>query len=305
VTGASRQVLGRGILAAIVLSCLALLLAVGPEVLAAAGVLRRPRDGCTLPAALAGGWQAVETLKHSDLFFTTSRVVERDPAGYVRWRTSAGDYWAPEKDFSLFYVMAELELEPYGEGQPELLRGKVVFDCGAHLGVFTRQALAAGAALVIAVEPGPAQVYCLRKTFAREIDAGRARVEPSGVWDREGKLELAAGRDTAQSSFTGLASGPTISVPVTTIDRLVASAGLKSVDFIKMDIEGAEPQALAGAAATLRTFRPRLAIASYHRPGDDRRVTAIVRKANPIYRPRAVGCRVDLGTSVPLTMMYQ
>jgi hypothetical protein len=37
-------------------------------------------------------------------------------------------------------------------------------------------------------------------------------------------------------------------------------------DFIKMDIEGAEPQALDGARQLIDRYRPRLAISAYHRP---------------------------------------
>ncbi len=295
----------RAILASVAVVSLALLAAAGPELAAAGRVLLHPLGDCTLADALDGGWQTVETLKHSDVFFATSRILERDPAGYVCWRTAGGDYWAPEKDYSLFYVMAELELEPYGEGRPDLLAGKTVLDCGAHLGVFTRQALAAGASLVLAVEPGPAQVECLRRTFAREIGAGRVRVVPYGVWDRDGKLDLALGEDASRSSLTGMASGPAVSVPVITIDHLVEEQGLKSVGFIKMDIEGAEPQALTGAAGTLRKFRPALAIAAYHRPDDHRKVLEIVRRANPRYAVTAAGCRVDLGANVPLTMMFE
>ncbi len=40
------------------------------------------------------------------------------------------------------------------------------------------------------------------------------------------------------------------------------------VDFIKMDIEGAESPALAGCSKLLRRSRPDLAIAAYHRPDD-------------------------------------
>jgi FkbM family methyltransferase len=55
---------------------------------------------------------------------------------------------------------------------------------------------------------------------------------------------------------------------VTTIDRLIESGDLDRVDFIKMDIEGAELTALMGAEESLRRFRPRLAISLYHRAGD-------------------------------------
>jgi FkbM family methyltransferase len=52
------------------------------------------------------------------------------------------------------------------------------------------------------------------------------------------------------------------------IDDFVAQREISRVDFIKMDIEGAELAALRGAVATLRSHRPRLAIAAYHGRND-------------------------------------
>ncbi len=50
----------------------------------------------------------------------------------------------------------------------------------------------------------------------------------------------------------------------TTIDDYVRDKKLDVVDFIKMDIEGSEMKALAGAEWTIQAFRPKLAISVYH-----------------------------------------
>jgi len=57
------------------------------------------------------------------------------------------------------------------------------------------------------------------------------------------------------------------SFSTTTLDDY-ASKNLKRVDFIKMDIEGAEMSALEGAASLIQEYKPRLAISAYHKPDD-------------------------------------
>ncbi len=52
------------------------------------------------------------------------------------------------------------------------------------------------------------------------------------------------------------------------IDDLVSGHQVGRVDFIKMDIEGAELDALQGGERTLRASRPKLAISLYHKPTD-------------------------------------
>jgi len=55
---------------------------------------------------------------------------------------------------------------------------------------------------------------------------------------------------------------------IESIDALVARGAVERLDFLKIDVEGADLGVLQGAAATIRAQRPRLAIAAYHRPED-------------------------------------
>ena len=63
-------------------------------------------------------------------------------------------------------------------------------------------------------------------------------------------------RDTADPSA--------FKVQTLKIDDLVASGDFPRIDFIKMDIEGAELEALKGSENVLREFKPKLAITVYH-----------------------------------------
>ena len=67
--------------------------------------------------------------------------------------------------------------------------GDVVLDCGANVGVYTRHALEAGARLVVAIDPAPENIECLRRNFSEEIKAGRVVVYPKGVWDKDEVLQ--------------------------------------------------------------------------------------------------------------------
>ena len=97
-----------------------------------------------------------------------------------------------------------------------------------------------------------------------------------------GKSLMMAGakRDVDEITPGGLAVN---SYHMTTIDDYVIGAGLRRLDYIKADIEGAELDALDGAYKTIQKFKPRLAISAYHKPNHLWEVPLKIKELNPDY----------------------
>ena len=247
------------------------------------------------------------TAAAKDRLLRESRMLEKDPAGFHLWQTSKGRFWMPAgSDYAVFWDLGEQEMNIYGQDGFGVRSGDVVLDCGANVGVYTRTALDAGARLVVAIELAPENLECLRRNFADEVRAGRVIVYPKGVWDKDASLVLTvhAGNSAADSVVFQAekgSHGPT--VPLTTIDKLVAELKLDRVDFIKMDIEGAEKNALIGAHATLAKYHPRMALSAYHLPGDPEKIPELVRQGWAGYHTVCGRCE-DRGTSIITAVLY-
>ncbi len=65
-----------------------------------------------------------------------------------------------------------------------------------------------------------------------------------------------------------------------TIDNFVKLYNVSEVDFIKMDIEGAELNAISGAKETLKPYKPKLAISLYHNLNDFFRIPRFLMSLN-------------------------
>jgi FkbM family methyltransferase len=240
------------------------------------------------------------------------QLIEQKPVGgynLQRYSTPLGEFWiAPPGKRLLEWIVWEIEKEQVYESRNVRIEpGDTVVDCGAHVGVFTRHALRRGAARVIAVEPDSANIAALEATFPREITEGRVVLVKGGVWDQVSLLTLTDSHDnSAGHSFVieRQNSEQVSGIPVWPLDDIVARLQLDRVDFIKMDIEGAERRALAGARLTLGRFRPRLAICTYHLPDDTVAVPAVVRKANPSYLIHAKDAENQLARYVTKVMFF-
>lgn len=238
------------------------------------------RDSCELSEAIAGMEKRFEVLEIRPQIARALRAVQTEPNGLTLWETPHGKFWIPSDSGAVMPVLlAQQQAKIYGD----VVADEIVIDGGAHVGVYTRRALDAGAKLVVAVEPAPDNVECLRRNFASEIGAGRVIVYPKGVWDRDDELVLhtVAGNSAGDSFVIQNGAGKGVRVPLTTIDKLTAELNLSRVDRIKLDIKGAERQALRGAAGVLKRFRPKLALAAEHHPDDYAQLPALVKQLRP------------------------
>lgn len=144
-----------------------------------------------------------------------------------------------EKDFSI--------PEPY-ERYYEVRKGDVVLDVGGNIGktavTFARKAGTDGK--VIVLEPDSDIAKALRKNIGEKLDINNVRVLEVGAWNKKGKIELEEKK-----------------CKMNTIDNIVDDLRIEKIDFLKMDIEGAELEALEGMKETLKKI-DNLVIASYH-----------------------------------------
>lgn len=147
-----------------------------------------------------------------------------------------------------------------------LKKGDIVIDAGAYNGLFTIYAskVVGPTGRVIAFEPDP---YNFR-ILTRNIELNKLKnvtVIKKGLYDKEDRV-----------SFDVQAYGSNIiddnkhivtlnSIITTTLDIELKKLGVTKVNFIKMDIEGAELKAVYGCMQTIKNnINIHFAIASYH-----------------------------------------
>jgi FkbM family methyltransferase len=162
----------------------------------------------------------------------------------------------------------DAEIAPYFQTLVPSVEGLVIVDAGAACGLFS---MAAGfffpAARIWAFEPSERQRILLARNLNLNSMAGRIRIAPFGLWNCEDRMVFRT--QGAMSSLRKASELPnylafTESVQTVTLDIWAKRSKLQRLDLIKMDIEGAEIEALEGAAEVLRRYHPRLLIQAYH-----------------------------------------
>jgi FkbM family methyltransferase len=158
---------------------------------------------------------------------------------------------------------------------------ETVVDCGAFDGTsilaFVEAMRMLGLELsapMYALEPDATNRERLKKNCGAVHDF---RVIPLGAWDAKTTLHFSDG----SGATSRILEEGGITIEVDRIDSIFADI---LVSYIRMDIEGAEMNALIGAENTIRRLQPKLGIAVYHRPDDLVRIPQYLRTLNHGYK---------------------
>lgn len=262
---------------------------------------------CPFDRAVESDANERELIRVKDRVLAASHKIT-DDRGLELWDTPKGQFWIPQGNrYVLPFNLAEMNAHIYGTGAHFVQPGDIVLDCGASDGDFTREALQAGAKLVVAIEVSPPAIECLRRNLAGPIAQGRAIVFPKGVWDSDSMLTLNLSDTNFAANSVALrpeGSHADVQVPLTTIDEIVRELKLPRVDFIKMDVEGAEVKALEGGRNTISQFKSRMSIATEHKLDDEITIPREVRSLRGDYRMTCGPCQAADGWIRPSVLYF-
>jgi len=137
--------------------------------------------------------------------------------------------------------------------------GGVVIDAGAAIGdhtVFYGHAVGPSG-LVVAFEPNPDAFACLVMNTRLQPWVEPLRMALGAV---VGSVSMDYRPENIWASGVSPSSKPdSFKILAKTIDSIVLERGLKRLDFIKMDVEGFEPEVIAGAIHSIQKFKPVIA----------------------------------------------
>lgn len=130
-----------------------------------------------------------------------------------------------------------------------------------------------GGGYIYAWEPDTENQEKCRKIFEGKRIEGK--LIPKGLWSDTGELKF-----KLDKTASAIAKDGDIKIEVDSIDHAIN----KPVTYIKMDIEGAEYQAILGAKNTITAYKPKMAVCVYHKPEDIWELPHLIHEINSEYR---------------------
>ncbi|MCH1948748.1 FkbM family methyltransferase [Enterocloster sp. OA13] len=182
-----------------------------------------------------------------------------------------GKMWNDFRDSQYF----SLEQLPHADDE-------VFVDCGAYDGMTSVQFsnwCQGRYEKIICYEPDTQNVRKCEENLKRNLTQNKYIIIPKGNWSGVDQLFFNEEGTVASK----IDQRGTAVINVTSIDEDVKSGKISKITFIKMDIEGAEFDALKGVEKVIKEQSPKLGISVYHKRDDIFKIPALIRQFNPSY----------------------
>ncbi len=167
--------------------------------------------------------------------------------------------------------------EEYFDEKVVLTENEVFIDCGGFDGdsalQFVKQCNGKYQDIII-FEPELSKKAAIEKNMGDN----RYQLYSLGVWSKNTKLCFKA-LGTSSSHVSEGKEGYVIETAA--LDETVYD---RKPTYIKMDIEGAEQEALKGCRKIIQTYKPKLAVCIYHKPDDLYKIPIMIKEMNPEYK---------------------
>lgn len=166
-----------------------------------------------------------------------------------------------------------------------VLDEEVLVDGGCFDGANSKQFLewTEGKGYSYCFEPDEKNILAIQKKL--EPFRGKFEIIPNALWSERQQMSLNAKGNFASSLLTEEEGSDKLSKAITIETASVDEClGDKRITFIKMDIEGAELQALKGCRKVIKSQKPRLAISVYHRLEDIWKIPELILSYYPEYK---------------------
>ncbi|WP_446897224.1 FkbM family methyltransferase [Clostridium sp. LBM24168] len=172
----------------------------------------------------------------------------------------------------------------YEYGDVTLNENDIVFDCGANIGLFSAVS-AFKKCRVYAFEPFPKTQNYLKEMI--DLYPGQIYISKYALSNYIGYSNFNILSDyIGGNSMLDIelnSKDYVIKVETITIDKFIEENNIEKLDFIKADIEGAERYMLMGARKSIKEFKPKISICTYHLKDDPEVLEKIIKEIEPKY----------------------
>lgn len=175
----------------------------------------------------------------------------------VLWSRPLGAWFYVEDEISIENMLKMPDYEPVAWVAPR--PGDIFIDVGAHTGWYAIQAakVIGSAGHVIALEPDETNRGHLERNLSLNGITNYTAIS-AAAWSKSGSIRWSPGEVSVWNKIDETKGSAT--VQTITLDELASQLSLSRLDWIKLDIEGAEVDAIEGAEQVLKRFHPILFI---------------------------------------------